>query len=63
MEEFVAKDASAFTVTKRYLRSPVVERIRANNLALLPEWLDGWFAAGTRARIAAIVEELKGKAK
>jgi enoyl-CoA hydratase len=61
VEEFIGKDGAAFSVTKRYLRSPVVERIRANNLPLLPEWLDGWFSAGTRARIAAIVEELKGK--
>jgi enoyl-CoA hydratase len=63
LEEFVAKDAFAFAVTKRYLRSPVVERIRANNQLLLPEWLDGWFSDGTRARIAAIVAELKEKEK
>jgi enoyl-CoA hydratase/carnithine racemase len=63
LEEFVAKDAFAFAVTKRYLRSPVVERIRANNRLLLPEWLDGWFSEGTRARIAAIVAELKDKGK
>jgi len=63
IEEFAAKDAAAFSVTKRYLRSPVIERIRANNIPLLPEWLDGWFSPGTRARIAAIVEELKGKVK
>lgn len=63
LEEFVSKDAFAFSVTKRYLRSPVVERIRANNRLLLPEWLDGWFSAGTRERIATIVRELKEKGK
>jgi enoyl-CoA hydratase/carnithine racemase len=63
LEEFVSKDGTSFSVTKRYLRSPVIERIRANNLSLLPEWLDGWFSPGTRERIAAIVEELKGKAR
>jgi len=63
LEEFIAKDAFAFAVTKRYLRSPVVERIRANNRLLIPEWLDGWFSAETRARIAAIVAELQDKAK
>ena len=63
IEEFVAKDAFAFAVTKRYLRSPVVERIRANNRLLLPEWLDGWFSEGTRVRIAALVAELKDKGK
>jgi len=63
IEEFVAKDAFAFAVTKRYLRSPVVERIRANNRLLIPEWLDGWFSPGTTARIAAIVAELQDKGK
>jgi enoyl-CoA hydratase/carnithine racemase len=63
IEEFVAKDRTAFSTTKRYLRSPVVERIRASNLLLLPEWLDSWFSAGTRERVGAIVQDLKGKAK
>lgn len=63
LEEFLSKDGFAFAVTKRYLRSPVVERIRANNQLLLPEWLDGWFSKGTRARILGIVAELKEKDK
>jgi len=41
----------------------VVERIRANNRLLIPEWLDGWFSPGTTARIAAIVAELQDKGK
>src|SRR5262245_49698089 len=61
LEEFISKDLFAFAVTKRYLRSPVIERLRANNRLLLPEWLDGWFSPGTQARIAAIVAGLKGK--
>lgn len=63
LDEFIAKDPFAFGVTKRYLRSPVVERIRANNQLLLPEWLDAWFSAGTQARISAIVADLKAKGK
>ena len=63
LAEFTSKDGSALSVTKRYLRSPVVERIRAHNQLLLPEWLDGWFSPDTRARIKGIVEELKGKGK
>lgn len=63
LEEFIAKDASAFAVTKRYLRSPVVERIRANNRLLIPEWVDGWFSPGTMARVAAIVADLQVKGK
>jgi enoyl-CoA hydratase/carnithine racemase len=61
--EFLTKDAFAFAVTKRYGRSPVVERIRANNRLLLPEWLDAWFSKGTAVRIGAIVAELKEKGK
>jgi len=61
LAEFTSKDGPALSVTKRYLRSPVVERIRAHNRLLMPEWLDGWFSPGTRARIAAIVAGLKDK--
>ena len=63
LTEFTSKDGPALSVTKKYLRSPVVERVRAHNQLLLPEWLDGWFSAETRARIRGIVEELKGKGK
>jgi Delta3-Delta2-enoyl-CoA isomerase len=63
LAEFTSKDGPALSVTKRYLRSPVVERIRAHNQLLLPEWLDGWFSADTRTRIRGIVEDLKGKGK
>jgi enoyl-CoA hydratase/carnithine racemase len=63
LAEFVAKDAFAFSVTKRYLRSSVVERVRASNRLLIPEWLDGWFSEGTTTRIKAIVGELKDKGK
>ena len=61
LSEFTVKDGPALSVTKRYLRSPVVERIRAHNQLLLPEWLDGWFSTETRARIQGIVDGLKGK--
>ena len=63
LAEFTSKDGSALSVTKRYLRSPVVERIRAHNQLLLPEWLDGWFSAETRARIQGIVNGLKEKGR
>ena len=63
LEELLTKDPASFSVTKRYLRSPVVERIRATHHLLLAEWLDLWFSAPTRERVAAIVAELKGKAK
>jgi enoyl-CoA hydratase len=63
LSEFAGKDGTALSVTKRYLRAPVAERIRTHNQLLLPEWLDGWFSPDTRARIAGIVEELKVKSK
>jgi enoyl-CoA hydratase len=63
LAEFTSKDGPALSVTKRYLRSPVVERIRAHNQLLLPEWLDGWFSPDTKARIRGIVDGLKGKEK
>jgi len=61
LEEYVSKDPVSFSVTKRYLRSPVVERIRAANHLLLAEWLDCWFSEGTRARVGAILAELTRK--
>jgi enoyl-CoA hydratase len=61
IEEFASKDAAAFGVTKRYLRSAAIERIRANDRHLLGEWLDGWFSPPTRARVAEIVAGLQGK--
>jgi enoyl-CoA hydratase len=63
LEEFLSKDTFSFAVTKRYLRAGVVERVRASNRLLLPEWLDGWFSPGTRARIDAIVKELASKGR
>lgn len=63
LDEFISKDAMAFAVTKRYLRAGVVERIRASNRLLIPEWLDGWFSEGTTARIREIVAQLTDKGK
>lgn len=63
LEEFASKDGAAFAVTKRYLRCVTVERIRADAPNLLGDFLDGWFSAPTRARIAEIVAELRAKEK
>lgn len=63
LEEFASKDAAAFAITKRYLRCVTVERIRADAPSLLGDFLDGWFSAPTRERIAAIVAELGAKDK
>jgi enoyl-CoA hydratase len=60
LEEFASKDANAFSVTKRYLRSMIVDRIRAEEDRHRGEFLDGWFSPPTQKRIRAIVEELAG---
>lgn len=59
LEEFVSKDGAAFAVTKRYLRSATIERVRAQAGALLPEFLDAWFSVPTRARMEQIVAGLR----
>jgi len=61
LREMTSKDLPSFAVTKRYLRSRTVERIRAYDGQFLDEWLDCWFSEGTRARVAAIVADLRAR--
>jgi Delta3-Delta2-enoyl-CoA isomerase len=61
LAEFTEKDLHAFARTKAYLRGDAVVAMKAREAELLDEWLDGWFAADTRARIRAIVEALARK--
>lgn len=62
--EFLSRDLESMRITKRYLRAPAVERIRASARRLDAEWLDRWFSESTRRRVEAIVEDLgkRGKA-
>jgi enoyl-CoA hydratase len=59
--EFTEKDAYAFSVTKGYLRATAIGLMREREEALLSEFLDGWFAETTQARIRKTVEALKAK--
>jgi len=59
LREFLSRDLGAMTITKRYLRSSVVERIREHDARLVPEFLDAWFRPETRARVRAIVDSLR----
>lgn len=59
LEELAGKDSRAFAVTKRYLRSSTVERIRARDRASMPEFIDAWFSEETRSRLQGIVDELR----
>jgi len=61
LEELASKDSAAFAITKRYLRSPTVERIMADEARLESDFLDRWYSPGTRSKIQAIVDELKAK--
>ena len=63
LRELMNRDPRAYGTTKRYLRSQTVERIRANDSLLLPEFLDCWFSESTRARIESIVEGLGSSAR
>lgn len=60
LAELAERDAAAFAITKRYLRSPTVERIMADEARLENDFLDRWFSPSTRAKIQRIVDELKG---
>lgn len=59
LREFVSRDLGALMITKRFLRSSIVERIRQNGTRDVPEFLDAWFRPQTQARIRGIVDELR----
>ena len=59
LAELAERDPLAFAITKRYLRSATVERIRAHDALFAREFLDSWFTDGTRARMRKLVEGLK----
>ncbi len=61
LREMTSKDLRSFAVTKRYLRSRTVERIRAYDAQFGDEFLDCWFSPGTRARIEGIVADLRAR--
>lgn len=58
-DELAAKDPTAFAVTKRYLRSAAVERMRAHDARHMHEFVDAWFSPATRERLGAVVDGLK----
>jgi len=61
LQELTSKDPNAFAITKRYLRSATVERVRAHDLSFLGDFLDTWFQEATQKRIHGILEQLKNK--
>jgi enoyl-CoA hydratase len=58
LAELAAKDPKAYAVSKRYLRSRTIDRIRAAGGRHDDEWLDAWFSPATQERIKDLVEGL-----
>ncbi|HKQ61568.1 MAG TPA: enoyl-CoA hydratase/isomerase family protein [Candidatus Polarisedimenticolaceae bacterium] len=61
LAELAAKEPRAFSITKRYLRSVLVERMRQHETRLREDFVTSWFAPETRGRVAAIVAELRSR--
>jgi len=59
LNEFLSRDLGAMMITKRYLRSSVVERIRERDPGHVVEFVDAWFRPETRARMRTIVDALR----
>ena len=63
LEEFLGKDSGALSITKRYLRDAVVQKIRDTDEERAGDFLDSWFSSGTQDRIRKIVDGLRGRGK
>jgi enoyl-CoA hydratase/carnithine racemase len=61
LEELASRDLNALAITKRYLRSATVERIRQADSRYVPEFLDSWFRPETQQRIHGLVEQLRAR--
>ena len=61
LEEFVEKDPHSLAVTKSYVRTLVVDEMRAREAYEMDSWLDGWFSDATRARMKETVAALTKK--
>jgi len=61
LEELASKDARAFSVTKEYLRTPVVQEIRRHDEAWRARFVDAWFSPGTREKLTGVVASLRAR--
>ena len=61
LSEFVEKDPHSLAVTKSYVRTLVVDEMRAREAYEMDSWLDGWFSDATRARMKETVAALTKK--
>jgi enoyl-CoA hydratase/carnithine racemase len=61
LQEFLEKDPHSLAVTKSYVRTLVVDEMRAREAYEMDNWLDGWFSDATRARMKETVAALTKK--
>jgi len=61
LEELASKDARAFSVTKEYLRTPVVQEIHRHDEAWRERFVEAWFSPGTREKLQGGVEGLRAR--
>lgn len=61
LRELAEKGSQATAPTKRYLRSSVIERIRAAGTRHDAEFLDAWFSSETQQRVRGIVAGLRSR--
>jgi hypothetical protein len=57
------KDSQAFSITKRYLRSPTVDRILNHEQVMAHEFIDSWFSPSTQERLHRIANELRNRSR
>jgi len=58
LQEFAEKDAHAFSVTKRYLRSAAIAAMKTQEKQAVGDFLDGWFSEATRRKVQETVASL-----
>ncbi len=63
LRELMDKDSRAFSITKRYLRSPTVDRILHHEQNLAHEFVDSWFSPTTQERLHGMADELRKRSK
>ena len=61
--ELMDKDSRAFSITKRFLRSPTVDRILNHEKLVAHEFIDSWFSSTTQERLHGIANELRKRSK
>ena len=59
--EYASRNAAAFALTKRYLRSGVVERVEASRGAFVDEFVDVWFTEDSQRTIDRVLDDLESR--